>query len=81
MHQGCRPPGALAGSLWRPANWTGCLPDFGNLTRQAAVARFGKKRTFELVPVKDNDPNAEFNVDSMSAVEREALEEERLVSM
>ena len=40
------------------------------------TGRFGKRRTFELVPVKDNAPNAEFNVDSMSAVEREALEEE-----
>ena len=41
------------------------------------TGRFGKRRTFELVPVKDNAPNAKFNVDSMSAVEREALEEER----
>ena len=45
------------------------------------TGRFGKKRTFELVPVKDNDPNAEFNVDSMSAVEHEALEEERLAEL
>jgi Ca2+-binding EF-hand superfamily protein len=41
------------------------------------TSRFGKKRTFDLVPCKDNAPNAEFNVDTMSAVEREEIEEER----
>ena len=40
------------------------------------TSRFGKKRTFDLVPCKDNAPNAEFNVDTMSAVEREEIEEE-----
>ena len=41
------------------------------------TSRFGIVKTFELVPSKDNEPDAEFDVDTMSAVERAEREKER----
>ena len=38
------------------------------------TSRFGIIKTFELVPHKDNEPDADFDVDTMSAVERAEIE-------
>ena len=45
------------------------------------TSRFGVVKKFELIPHKDNDPEAEFDVDTMSAVERAQDEKERRAEM
>lgn len=41
------------------------------------TSRFGITKTFELVPHKDNEPQAEFDVDTISAIERVEMEKEK----